>query len=97
MESNALRLSFETSARNATGSVNADPMAVALIIDPSIASGFKAIYAEIELEGQFTRGTILYGENRYDLRPTPPPNVNLCTAASNDGFKRLLFKTLGGS
>jgi len=97
MASNALRLSFETSARNATGSVNADPMAVAMIIDPSIATGFKAIYAEVELEGQFTRGTILYGENRYDLRPTPPANVNLCTAASNDGFKQLLFKTLGGS
>jgi inosine-uridine nucleoside N-ribohydrolase len=96
-QSNALRLSFETTARNSTGSVNADPLAMAMIIDPSIATGFKSIYAEVELEGEYTRGTILYGDNRYDLRPTPPANVNLCVAASNDGFKRLLFKTLGGS
>jgi inosine-uridine nucleoside N-ribohydrolase len=97
LESNALRLSFETTARNATGSVNADPLAMAMIIDPSIATGFKAIYAEVELEGEYTRGTILYGDNRYDLRPTPPANVNLCTVASNEAFKTLLFRSLGGS
>ena len=97
MQSNALRLSFETTARNATGSVNGDPIAMAMIIDPSIALAFKAIYAKVELEGELTRGDIVYGDNRYDLRPTPRANVNLCTDASNDGFKRLLFKTLGGA
>ena len=97
MQSNALRLSFETMARNATGSVNGDPIAMAMIIDPSIATAFKAIYAKVELEAELTRGDILYGDNRYDLRPTPPANVNLCVEASNDGFKKLLFKTLGGT
>jgi inosine-uridine nucleoside N-ribohydrolase len=95
MASNALRLSFETTARNATGSVNGDPIAMAMIIDPSIATAFKAIYAKVELEAELTRGAILYGDNRYDVRPTPPANVNLCTDASNDGFKKVLFKTLG--
>jgi inosine-uridine nucleoside N-ribohydrolase len=97
MQSNALRLSFETTARNATGSVNGDPIAMAMIIDPSIATAFKAIYAKVELEGELTRGDILYGDNRYDLRPTPPANANLCVDASNDRFKQLLFKTLGGA
>lgn len=94
MQSNELRLTFEMSARNAPGSVNADPLATAMIIDPSIATRFKAIHARVELEGELTRGDILYGENRYSMLPTLPPNANLCIEASNDGFKRILFATL---
>jgi inosine-uridine nucleoside N-ribohydrolase len=94
MESNELRLTFEMSARNAPGSVNADPIAVAMIIDPSIATEFMAVHAKVELEGSLTRGNILYGDNRYNMLPTPPPNANVCTKASNEGFKRILFRTL---
>ena len=94
MQSNELRLTFEMSARGAPGSVNADPLATAMIIDPSIATRFKAIHARVELEGELTRGDILYGENRYSMAPTLPANANLCTEASNDGFKHLLFATL---
>lgn len=94
MASNELRLTFEMSARNAPGAVNGDPMATALIIDPSIGEQFKAIYARVELEGEYTRGAILYGENRYSLAPTPPANANLCTKANNGKFKQLLFRTL---
>ncbi|MCQ8277341.1 nucleoside hydrolase [Acetobacteraceae bacterium KSS8] len=94
MQSNALRLSFEMSARNAKGSVNGDPLATAMIIDPAIATGFKAVCARVELEGEYTRGTILYGENRYNMQPTPPPNANLCVAADNARFKALVFRTL---
>ena len=94
---NALRLSFEMSARHAPGSVNGDPLAMAMIIDPSIATEFKAIYAHVELEGEFTRGDILYGENRYNMKPTPPANANLCVQASNEGFKRILFGALSRS
>ena len=94
MESNELRLTFEMSARNAPGSVNADPMAVAMIIDPSIGLEYRAVYAKIELEGQLTRGAILYGDNRYNMQPTPPANANLCVRASNAGFKQLVFDTL---
>lgn len=94
MESNELRLTFEMTARNAPGSVNADPLAIAMIIDPSIATGFKAIHAKVELEGELTRGAILYGDNRYNMLPTPPANANLCVEASNEKFKQLLFRTL---
>jgi inosine-uridine nucleoside N-ribohydrolase len=94
MLSNELRLTFEMQARNAPGSVNADPLAIAMIIDPSIATEFKAVHAKVELEGELTRGAILYGDNRYNMLPTPPANANLCTQASNEKFKALLFKTL---
>ncbi len=94
MKSNELRLSFEMSARNAPGSVNGDPIAMAMIIDPSVATQFKAIYAHVELEGEYTRGTLLYGENRYSMKPTPPANANLCVDASNEAFKAVLFRAL---
>lgn len=94
MQTNALRLAFEMKARGAKGSVNADPMAMALLIDPSIGLAYKAIHARVELEGQYTRGTILYGENRYNMQPTPPANANLCVEADNAKFKALLFETL---
>jgi inosine-uridine nucleoside N-ribohydrolase len=94
MLSNELRLTFEMSARNAPGSVNADPLATAMIIDPSIALAFKAIHAKVELEGRLTRAAILYGDNRYNMEPTPPANANLCIEADNAKFKALLFKTL---
>lgn len=97
MASNELRLTFEMSARNAPGSVNADPMAVAMIIDPSIGEEFKAVAARVELEGEYTRGVVLYGENRYNMKPTGAPNANLCVKASNAKFKKLLFDTLKAS
>jgi purine nucleosidase len=94
MQSNELRLTFEMKARNAPGSVNGDPMATALIIDPSVGLEYKAIYARVELEGRYTRGDVLFGENRYNMQPTPPANVNLCTRTSNEKFKAILFRTL---
>lgn len=94
MDSNELRLTFEMTARNAPGSVNADPLAAAMIIDPSIGLEYKPIHAKVELEGELTRGVILYGDNRYNMLPTPPANANLCIKASNERFKALLFRTL---
>lgn len=96
MKSNELRLTFEMSARNAPGVVNGDPMAVAMIIDPAVGQEFKAIAARVELEGEYTRGAVLYGENRYSMAPTPPPNANLCVKADNARFKQILFDTLKG-
>jgi len=94
MTSNAQRLAYEVKARGARGSVNADPFAMSLIIDPSIGTAFKSVAMKVELEGTLTRGTMLYGDNRYNGQPTPPPNVDLCVAGSNEGFKRLLLDTL---
>jgi purine nucleosidase len=94
LDSNALRLSFEMSARNSKGSLNADPIAIAMLIEPSIATAYKAVAADVELSEGETRGVIYYGENRYSLIPTRPPNVNICVGASNDEFKQMLFGAL---
>jgi inosine-uridine nucleoside N-ribohydrolase len=94
MASNELRLTFEMSARNAPGSVNGDPIAIAMIIDPQVAEGFRAVHAKVELEGELTRGAILYGDNRYNMQPTPPANANLCIQASNEKFKQVLYASL---
>ncbi|WP_342629689.1 nucleoside hydrolase [Nguyenibacter vanlangensis] len=92
--SNRLRLTFEMQARSAAGSVNADPFAAAIVIEPDIATAYKAVAMKIALDDPLTRGVMLYGDNRYNGQPTPPPNVNLCVGGSNAHFKALLFRTL---
>lgn len=94
MASNKLRLTFEMEARNAAGSVNADPFAAAIVINPAIATHYESVAMKVELDGTLTRGTMLFGDNRYNGLPTPAPNVNLCIGGSNDGFRDLLFQTL---
>jgi purine nucleosidase len=94
MQSNELRRTFEMQARGTKGATNPDPIAVATVIDPSIATEFKAVYLKVELEGTLTRGVLVYGDNLYNGQPTPPPNVNICTKISNEGFKAIVFKTL---
>lgn len=94
IQSNELRLKFGMSARGQKGAGIGDALAVAMLIDPSIALDYRAVAAKVELEGHFTRGSIIYGDNKYTLEPTPAANVNICVAASNDGFKKLVFRTL---
>jgi purine nucleosidase len=94
MLSNDLRRTFEMKARGTTGATNPDPIAVATVINPWIATEFKAVYLKVELQGEVTRGIMVYGDNLYNGQPTPPPNVNICTKISNDGFKAIVFKTL---
>lgn len=94
MASNKLRLTFEMKARHAAGSVNADPFATAIVINPAIATQYEAVAMKVELDGSLTRGTMLFGDNRYNGEPTPPPNVNLCIGGSGEGFRKLLFETL---
>lgn len=97
MQSNGLRLKYEVEQRNSPGSVNGDPLSAALIIDPSVGLEHIAVSMKIELEGELTRGTLLYGDNRYNGKATPVPNVNLWTRASNDRFRNLLILSLGQS
>ena len=97
MASNELRFTFETQARGAPGSVNADPLAMAVIIDPAIATRFQAVAMRAELAGELTRGSLLFGENRYSLAPNGAANVNLCTAVDAAAFKDMVFATLMSS
>jgi len=94
IESNDLRRTFEKANRGTTGSTNPDPMAVATVIDPAVALEWRALFMHVELEGETTRGLLVYGDDIYSGRPTPPPNVNLCVKASNARFKALVDTTL---
>lgn len=94
MQSNALRLKYEIEARGAVGSVNADPFAMSIIIDPAVAQSYKAVAMRVDTQSDLTRGVMVYGDNRYNGQPTPPPNVNLCTKGSNAAFKNIVFRTL---
>jgi inosine-uridine nucleoside N-ribohydrolase len=94
IKSNALRREYEMKYRGATGSVNADPMAVALATDPAIGQRYMSVAMKVELEGQFTRGLLVYGEDIYAGHPIPAGNVDICIAADHEGFRQMVFRTL---
>lgn len=94
IESNHLRREYETKYRGATGSVNADPLATALAIDPSIGLKYERVYIRVELRGEYTRGMLVYGDDIYAGHPVPPGNVDMCVQADAAKFKALVFQTL---
>ncbi|RXH54690.1 nucleoside hydrolase [Granulicella sibirica] len=94
IESNNLRRTYEMKYRGATGSVNADPMAVSLAIDPSIGRKFMRVFVRVELAGEYTRGMLVYGDDIYTGHPIPQGNVDLCVQADAEKFKALVFRTL---
>jgi inosine-uridine nucleoside N-ribohydrolase len=94
LASNDLRRTFEKAHRGLTGSSNPDPMTVAIAINPSIATRYVSMYMQVELEGTLTRGDLVYGDNIYKGETIPPPNVDMCIAASNEEFKKLVYATL---
>lgn len=94
IESNDLRRTFEKANRGTTGSTNPDSMAVATAINPALASSYLPLYVQVELQGDLTRGLLVYGNNIYTGEPTPPANVDICLQASNEIFKRMIFATL---
>jgi purine nucleosidase len=94
IKSNALRSTYEMQYRGASGSVNGDPMAVALAADASLGQRYMSVAMKVELEGQYTRGQLVYGDDIYAGRPIPPGNVDLCVAADHERFRQLVFETL---
>ncbi len=94
IESNTLRRTFEKTHRGTTGSTNPDPMAVATAIHPALATLYQPIFVQVELEGELTRGLLVYGNDIYTDRPTPAPNADICLQASPTVFKEMVFSTL---
>ena len=94
IESNHLRREYEMKYRGATGSVNADPLAVSLAIDPTIGLKYERVFVRVELDGEFTRGMLVYGDDIYSGHPVPPGNVDMCVQADAAKFKALVFSTL---
>jgi len=93
--SNDLRRTFEKTHRNMAGSTNPDSMAVATAINPQLALRYAPIHVRVELQGELTRGLLVYGDNIYTGEPTPAPNVDICLEASPEAFKAMVFGLLG--
>jgi inosine-uridine nucleoside N-ribohydrolase len=94
MATQDLRRTFEKTHRGTTGSTNPDPMAVALAIRPTLATRIVPLYVHVELNGELTRGLLVYGEDIYRGNPTPAPNVEMVLEANADDFKRMVFSLL---
>ena len=94
MQSNDLRRTFEKTHRGTTGSTNPDPLAVAININPALANLYQPIFVQVELEGELTRGLLVYGNDIYSGRATPAPNADICLQASAALFKEMVFSTL---
>lgn len=94
IKSNALRRTYEMQYRGAAGSINADPMAVALAADGTLGQRYMSVAMKVELEGEYTRGLLVYGEDIYSGRPVPPGNVDICIAADHERFRQMVFRTL---
>jgi inosine-uridine nucleoside N-ribohydrolase len=94
IQSNALRRAYEMKYRGAAGSINGDPMAVALAADGTLGQRYMSVAMKVELEGAYTRGLLVYGEDIYSGHPIPPGNVDICIAADHDRFRQMVFRTL---
>ena len=92
--SNDLRRTFEKSHRGTTGSTNPDSIAVAAAIYPDLVNAYMPIHASVELQGELTRGLLVYGNTIYSSEPPPAPNVEIALQASHERFKELIFSTL---
>ncbi|MDE1162817.1 MAG: nucleoside hydrolase [Acidobacteriaceae bacterium] len=93
-DSNALRRQYEMKYRGAKGSVNADPLAVAIAAHPEVGQRFMDVNVRVELQGEYTRGQLVYGDDIYSGHPIPPGNVDLCVQADAEAFKKMVFETL---
>lgn len=94
IKSNALRRTYEMKYRGAAGSINADPMAVALAADGTLGQNYMSVAMKVELEGEYTRGLLVYGEDIYAGNPVPPGNVDICIDADHERFRQMVFRTL---
>jgi len=94
IQSNALRRTYEMTYRGATGSINADPMAVALAADGTLGLKYMSVAMKVELEGEYTRGLLIYGEDIYAGHPVPQGNVEICINADHERFRQMVFRTL---
>lgn len=94
IKSNALRRTYEMKYRGAAGSINADPMAVALAADGTLGQKYMSVAMKVELEGDYSRGLLVYGEDIYSGNPVPPGNVDICIDADHERFRQMVFETL---
>jgi len=68
-----------------------DPIAMAVAIDPSVATEVKHLYVDIETASDLCRGQTVVDHLAMTLKA---PNVHVVREASRDKFLELLYRTL---
>jgi len=97
IQSNDLRRAFEKAHRGTTGSTNPNPIAIATAINPSLALSYEPVFMQVELQGELTRGLLVYGNDIYGDRPTPASSADICAHASQEVFRQMVFSTLSAT
>ncbi len=73
------------------GFVIADPIAMAIALDPSVATEIKPLYVDIETGSAISRGQTIIDHLNFLKQP---PNANVVLAASHEKFFELLCKAV---
>ena len=69
-------------------------MAVAMAADGTVGRKYMSVAMKVELEGEYTRGLLVYGEDIYAGHPVPKGNVEICINADHERFRQMVFRTL---
>lgn len=92
MDSNRTALIAVRTLQGQTGLALADPVAMAVALDPAIAIRQSRHHVDIETRGELTRGMSVVDINHVMGKRA---NVNVCFAIDNVRWKHLLIKSLG--
>lgn len=92
IESNRSALIAVRTLQGQSGLALADPVAMAVALDPLIATRQSRHFVDIETVGELTRGMSVVDVNHVMGKPA---NVNVCFAIDNVRWKQLLMHSLG--
>lgn len=82
---------FATSTTGLDGFDLPDPIAMAVALDPSVATDTRLLSVVVETAGTYAAGQTVVDHLGIDRRP---PNVHVVVEASREAFLRLLHETL---
>ena len=69
-------------------------MAVALAADETMGQKYASVAMKVELDGEYTRGILVFGDDIYSGNPVPQGNVDICIRADHERFRHMVFRTL---
>jgi hypothetical protein len=62
--------------------------------DSATGQKYMSVAMKVELEGEYTRGLLVYGDDIYSGHPVPRGNVDVCVQADHERFRQMVFRTL---
>jgi len=86
-------IEFTSTVTHLAGYDLPDPIAMAVALDPSVATEVRRYHVDVEVTGELTRGQTV-----VDVLGVAggEPNVDVVVEASRERFERVLAETLGG-